>query len=600
MSNKLNNIKIGFGESKNSPMTLTNEQLKTLMQVIEDETVETKQFSGFVSTESPLKGSQAYILGVNGITYVGKTEVDNYTISADKTEIKDGDNITISVEGVPTGAITFEVGDVTIISGDVTPEYVKALLSFDGNVLKVARGTNIDGWKATVAINSKPIYESPETQSINISVSGKTRPTSIEIVGRDALAFGNNIFTINRMPETTDIGIASLEVISAKEASDVTTGAFNINMAMLPETEESYDILVKAILEDGTILEATKTVTAIALPVDNASVTGDANITDYQNHNYVMAFGRKDGKVPNIGIMQVLGVTANVDWIEVSNVSVNAFTANVIGGYTRNESVEFSIAVQLESASRLTFTHTVKVTTEALRSVSIVGVDEIEDTGDTNFLLEYDPSDEYVESVKITAKEYDPWEDSMVDLGLPSGLLWCNRNIGAETETDYGRFFMWGDTEGEDMTDKSIPTRRYGFDLYDSMPYGRNKLETDIAPTSGFDAARANMGGTWRMPTKKEVEELVNNTDRVYTTINGVNGMKFTSKSDPSKYIFIPCAGEISDKNWSDKNNQGFCWSSSRANSVNAYMLYFTISEVRELYDFRCKASPIRAVCPKE
>ena len=89
-----------------------------------------------------------------------------------------------------------------------------------------------------------------------------------------------------------------------------------------------------------------------------------------------------------------------------------------------------------------------------------------------------------------------------------------------------------------------------------------NKTTLDLED----DAARANMGGDWRMPTKAEFQELIDNTTNQWVTNyngSGVNGRKFTSKTDTSKYIFIPAAGSCSSGSIYDVGTWGEVWSSS-------------------------------------
>ena len=139
-----------------------------------------------------------------------------------------------------------------------------------------------------------------------------------------------------------------------------------------------------------------------------------------------------------------------------------------------------------------------------------------------------------------------------VDLGLPSGLKWAKCNVGAETETDYGYYFQWGDIVDKSNADCSWATYKYCKGFYDNLTkyntstnYGENPdNKTTLDPVD--DAARANMGGDWRMPTLTEIQELLDNTDKEWIKDyngTGVNGRKFTSKTDTSKCIFFPAAG---------------------------------------------------------
>ena len=72
-----------------------------------------------------------------------------------------------------------------------------------------------------------------------------------------------------------------------------------------------------------------------------------------------------------------------------------------------------------------------------------------------------------------------------------------------------------------------------------------SKNTTSLIPQGNIalDSATANMGSPWKMPTKNQCQDLIDGTNHTWTTINGVNGGKFTSKTDSSKYVFLPAAG---------------------------------------------------------
>ena len=169
--------------------------------------------------------------------------------------------------------------------------------------------------------------------------------------------------------------------------------------------------------------------------------------------------------------------------------------------------------------------------------------------------------DDFEKTEKTITYEY-------VDLGLPSRLKWATCNIGASSETDYGVFFQWGETSGVSGSlvgkysdeNYSWATYKHGKGSYNTPTKyntnGKSTLDTED------DAARAIMGDEWRMPTKNECQELIDETTNEWTQVNGVNGYKFTSKTDESKYIFIPAAGNYI--NGSVYNvDSGYVWSSS-------------------------------------
>ena len=112
-----------------------------------------------------------------------------------------------------------------------------------------------------------------------------------------------------------------------------------------------------------------------------------------------------------------------------------------------------------------------------------------------------------------------------VDLGLPSGLKWATCNVGASSPSDYGNRYAWGEI-----------TTKQEYTIDNCKTYGKSM--GDISGSYSYDAARANWGGSWRMPTEAEFEELLNNCTWEWTS-QGHYGYKFTSKKN-GKSIFFP------------------------------------------------------------
>ena len=171
-----------------------------------------------------------------------------------------------------------------------------------------------------------------------------------------------------------------------------------------------------------------------------------------------------------------------------------------------------------------------------------------------------------------------------VDLGLPSGLKWAKCNVGAEKETDYGDYFMWGSTTpntASQCTWSNAPFNN-GLDSYNEEYFNTHKSEwlddnNNLKPE--YDAASHIMGGDWRMPTKAEFDELLNGTTNEWIPNyngTGVKGMKFTSKTNGNS-IFIPAAGRCSDGSVNGVVYYGDVWSSSLYTSTpyNAWSLLF-------------------------
>ncbi len=148
-----------------------------------------------------------------------------------------------------------------------------------------------------------------------------------------------------------------------------------------------------------------------------------------------------------------------------------------------------------------------------------------------------------------------------VNLGLPSGLKWATCNIGAIKPEDYGEYYAWGET-----TTKSKYT-------WNSITM--EKEMGDISGNVQYDAARANWGGTWRMPESREIVELINNRTCIYTSQNGVKGYKVMGKN--GNFIFLPAAGCLAETSLYGAGYEGLYWSSTPHEdfTISAYGLYF-------------------------
>ena len=186
-----------------------------------------------------------------------------------------------------------------------------------------------------------------------------------------------------------------------------------------------------------------------------------------------------------------------------------------------------------------------------------------------------------------------------VDLGLPSGTLWATCNVGASRPEEYGNYYAWGETVPKDYYDFStyLWTNNYGeLTKYCNDSYWGvvdNKLELDPED----DAAYANWGSSWRMPTTQQQSELINNCSRQWTTMNGVNGTLLTGPNGNT--LFLPAAGSF---NYSELESVGVrCnfWSRSLATSINAgnaFYMYFKSNGRDTWYLGRPLGLTVRAV----
>ena len=170
-----------------------------------------------------------------------------------------------------------------------------------------------------------------------------------------------------------------------------------------------------------------------------------------------------------------------------------------------------------------------------------------------------------------------------VDLGLPSGLLWATCNVGATSPEEYGDYFAWGETSAKS-----------NYNISTSQTYG--KKINDISGNSQYDAATANWGGDWRMPTGLEYSELLYNCTWVWTTYDGVDGYRVKSKVNDN-YIFLPAAGIRSGTSLGNVETRGCYWSSTpyESENYNAYDLYFygDISITDDMRYYGCSIRPV-------
>ena len=175
-----------------------------------------------------------------------------------------------------------------------------------------------------------------------------------------------------------------------------------------------------------------------------------------------------------------------------------------------------------------------------------------------------------------------------VDLGLPSGLKWATCNIGARVPEASGDYFAWG----------KIKTKRtFNESASDSLSYGKKRLRIEISGDSQHDAARANWGGSWRMPTKCECDELIIKCKWTWTTQNGVKGYKVTSKTNGNS-IFLPATGYRHRSSLIIGAYGGCYWSSTPdwSGANLAYGIYFSSSKYEVYFDYRYYGRCIRPV----
>ena len=167
------------------------------------------------------------------------------------------------------------------------------------------------------------------------------------------------------------------------------------------------------------------------------------------------------------------------------------------------------------------------------------------------------------------------------------------------SKTDSTKYFSWGHTIGKNKN--GVGSYSFSRDNYNAGLCGSgHTLKGDIPQGNvAYDAATANMGSPWKMPTKEQCQELIDNTTSTWTTINGVNGRAFYNKTNPSKYIFFPTAGMFLDTNYQEVGIRGRYWlvtNAARENANNGYQMLIGDSINSISSDHRWYGNSVRAI----
>jgi hypothetical protein len=201
-----------------------------------------------------------------------------------------------------------------------------------------------------------------------------------------------------------------------------------------------------------------------------------------------------------------------------------------------------------------------------------------------------------------------------IDLNLPSGIKWADRNIGAETPQDNGMYFSWGNVDGHAIDENGKVTDGYSFDR-DTYATTSGGQYTACILNAEHDAATVNMGEEWCMPTSAEIRELIQETDHYYISedtsiVSGpfnyenkipkkegykkLHSICFVKKgeefnyNDRSNFIEFPFAGICSRSLLDVEYFYGYVWSNSVLDSATEYARNLILISDGRLYGDNC------------
>lgn len=212
----------------------------------------------------------------------------------------------------------------------------------------------------------------------------------------------------------------------------------------------------------------------------------------------------------------------------------------------------------------------------------------------------------------VTKSNQEKGTHEYVDLGL--SVKWATCNIGADKPEEYGDYYSWGEVRtkpGNTWTNYKFyksgnSNKDVKFSKYStSINYGVIDKKTGLDPED--DVAHVKWGGNWRLPTKKEIDELFNDCLWTWfyagnTEFGGVAGFKVTSKKSGYKdrFIFLPAAGHRDITDDTDAGWAGYYWTSSLSSGTNecACDLVFFSGRLFNEIAYRYYGMSVRPVCP--
>ena len=187
-----------------------------------------------------------------------------------------------------------------------------------------------------------------------------------------------------------------------------------------------------------------------------------------------------------------------------------------------------------------------------------------------------------------------------VDLGLPSGVKWATFNVGATKPEEYGDYFAWGETEPKELYDWS--TYKWCDGSYNTLTKYNTDSEYGVVDNkkileSSDDAATANWGGDWRMPSVDEWNELLSHCSLQWEERNGVSGVALVSVQNGNS-LFLPAAGVYHYNNGLiSQNTEGYYRTNSLDESRGTISLGFSYTGSINWYaNDRCFGQPVRPV----
>ena len=530
---------------------------------------------------------------------------DGYHLKFDQSGVEEERSIGVSSSNIDFG--TVEVGQsktatfTVYNTGNTSINFIVQSLHNEFDIPESGKAVSLASGKSksfTVTFSpSVSNHEFHETVTITSDASNGTQYISLSGNSKQQ-SQGTSILSVS--PQYIDFGTVAPGQSRTSTFTVKNTGKGNLNFVIQPLHNE-FDIAESGkafMLKAGESKSFTITFAPIANNLDfqeQVTISSDAS----NGTQYISLSGSTKQQTTEKPTISVSPGSIDFGTVEVGQSKTETFTvyntgkvnlafyiSTIRNDFSLPESGQsFTLVAGSSKTFSVTFRPTVKdksysesitITNDASNGtqyVSLYGRSKGTSGGDTSY--------------KSCPDNHHP---HMIDLGLYSGTKWACCNVGASNPEDYGSYLAWGETSPKKSYEPSNYIHRDASDNY-------KDLGMDIAGTR-YDAATVNWGSPWMMPSFKQMEELRNACSSEWTTINGINGRRFTGRNGAS--VFFPAAGEFWINDLDDVGVLAYYWSSSvlDANTDMSWNLFFrSTGIVVTNYMWRYVGRSVRPVC---
>ena len=542
--------------------------------------------------------------------------VTGVSINMSSLSLKVGESATLTTTIAPANATNKGVTWSTSMSSVAT-------VTSDGVVTAKAAGTAVitaktdDGGKTatcnvTVTYTPDPGGEVSVTQvtisptSVNMSV-GDTKQFSVKI--DPANATNQEVSWSSSDPSVASIDSKGLVTAKAEGKATITVTAndggvsskatVTVNNKTVPVTGVSVSPASLS-MEIGESKALSVTVSPSDATDKTYTVTSDnTGVVDIDNGNNIVAKGAGTANVlittSDGGFTAKCVVTVNKPQMTISVEPSSLAFGDVNVGESSSKTFSFSntgkaevkvsgISVPEAYSVDVTTPFTIAVGQSKTVTVTFAPTDGKDYNGSITITSDADSQPTVTVSGKGIKSSTPSGSPEAVDLGLPSGLLWASCNLGASKPEEDGNYYAWGETKAYGEEDKTNANNyqynsskgnpSYVRSLYvvnaykwynvENKTYTKYASDDDLSLESSDDAAHVILGGKWRIPTKEEWQELIDNCKWTWVYTAG-NGLKIESKTNGNS-IYLPFSGRIYVFNGETQpiyHSLGFYWSST-------------------------------------